>query len=252
MGGRFDLSVNNYPLFFAQVIELGSDGLGEGYEGAVVFALLGGGVWSLDSHGLKCLGLVWNQVAELIQGSKRHPRMDMRYPFIQVDGQVKQMQILSPSDSQIVYQLKSGPHEFVLSLLGVYFCVTATQLDNGLQRSGATAVVNIGHGLASFGVTILGVSVIFGLLACSIQMLISGQFKSLGIKAPAAANLALVGKLEIYVLFGTVMVYVSLLGPGFGLGVVVGVVDLPACCGSSISDSCLHHCCHNNITSTII
>ena len=85
LGGRFHLSVNNYPLFFAQVIELGSDGLGEGYEGAVVFALLGGGVWSMDSHSLKSLGLVWNQVTELIKGRKGHPRMDMRYSLIQMD-----------------------------------------------------------------------------------------------------------------------------------------------------------------------
>ena len=69
-------------------------------------------------------------------------------------------------------------------------------------------------------------------------MLISGQFKSLGIKAPAADNLALVGELEIYFLFGAFMVYVPLLGPGLGLGVVVGIVNLPACCGSSVSDGC--------------
>ena len=132
MGGRFDLSVNNYPLFFAQVIELGSDGLGEGYEGAVVFALLGGGVGSLDSHGLKGLGLVWHPIAELVSRRKGHPRVDMRYSLVQVDRQVKQMQILSPSVPQIVYQFKCGPHEFILSLLG---SISVSRLPNWIMVS---------------------------------------------------------------------------------------------------------------------
>ena len=77
-------------------------------------------------------------------------------------------------------------------------------------------------------------------------------FTVLGIEAATATDTAFSGELEVDVLVGAVVVYVSLLGPGLGSGVVVGVVDLATCGGSSISYSCFHHFCHKYITSNII
>ena len=76
------LSVNDHPLLLAKVIELLANGLGEGHEGAVVFALLGRWVWSFDAHGRKSLGLVGDLIAKCVCGRECAADMCVDYGFI--------------------------------------------------------------------------------------------------------------------------------------------------------------------------
>ena len=73
----FDLSGNGDAPLLAEVLELRTDDLGECDQRAVVFALLGGWVWPLDAHSLKCLGLVGYSLPELVQGRECHSQVAM-------------------------------------------------------------------------------------------------------------------------------------------------------------------------------
>ena len=91
-----DFSVNDDAPLFAEVIELGAEDFGKGYQRTVIFSLLGGGVWPLDAHSLKGLTLIWNTKTEAVNMGECHTKMTMANSLIIMPGAAGDVEVISP------------------------------------------------------------------------------------------------------------------------------------------------------------